>query len=117
MAKKKIVEVEAVPEVVTKEQIEKMRADLAAQKKTDEDAAAVAKAAQDALDAEAVALEEASPRVVVTCEVCGKQASLPAGTDTKNPAKAIKESGLPLPMLGGCKDKPTKCLLEQARAL
>lgn len=71
--------------------------------------------------AEVAVAEE--PKVTLTCELCGKVAIMPAGTDVTNPGLALKSSGFDLPILGKCKQATsakdadaTKCLINQARA-
>ncbi len=117
MARKQKNVVEPVAEVgPTKEELEKMMAELDLKQRAKADAIEAAKKVQDELDAAAVEAEAAAPQVKVTCEVCGQEALLTAGTDVKNPAKALAAAGMSLPMLGTCAGKPTGCLLERARA-
>lgn len=112
MAKKKnVTPPDPQPEEVTPEFVSLMKR-IEAKDKADADAVAAAKAAQEAADAAAVKPDP----VTVTCEVCGKQLIASSGTDLKNPAKVLKESGT-LPLLGACKGAPPKCLVELARAL
>lgn len=105
-----------MPEM-TEEKKNRLEEMLEAQRVADEKAAAEAKAAQDALDAEAVKAEADAPLVAAKCDACGREFQLSPGTDTKNLAKALKDSGMPLPMFGQCKGAPAKCLLERARKL
>lgn len=116
MGKKQQKNVEPAAEVgPTKEELEKMMAELDLKQRSKADAIEVAKKAQDELDAVAIAAEAAAPQVSVTCKACGREALLTAGTDVKDPAKALADAGMPLPLLGSCVKKPKGCLLELAR--